>query len=435
MNTLLTNAKILTMDQATPQLLQGAVGIIDNTIALVSDDSSAIDSFKAQHTDLQIIDCRGKLLMPGLINCHTHVAMTLQRGTGDDIELMSWLNDYVWPFEAIQDDDDIEAGARLGIAEMLLGGTTTFVDMYWSEHSIAQAVKDMGIRAHLGESCLPVRMEQFEQNLPKLIEAAACCSRVTASIAPHAPYTCPPELLKRCAELSEQHHLPLMIHLAETLAESHDIEMRYQTTPTKYLHQNNILKPDTLLAHCVHLSDEDQDIIKSQGSTMTHNPQCNMKIASGVAPIVDYLSKGINCTIGTDGTCSNNDLDLWDEMRTASFLQKISTMNATALPPYEILKMATVNGARALGMDGKLGVIREGALADLIMIDIWKPHYRPHYDLVASLIYCGKGSDVDTVIIDGKVLVSGGTLLDTDLESLCQDVERRTQAIFTKMRS
>lgn len=433
MNILLLNAKILTMDQPTPELLEGAVGIQDNKIALVSDDQNRIALYAEQHPEARVIDCRGKLLMPGLINCHTHVAMTLQRGTGDDIELMKWLNDYVWPFEAAQSDDDIEAGARLGVAEMLLGGTTTFADMYWSEHAIAKAVESLGIRAHLGESCLPARLAQFEENLPKLVAATKGCDRITACVAPHAPYTCPPELLKRCREVAEEYKLPLHIHLAETLDEERDIEARYGVSPTKYLLQNDILKPTTLLAHSIHLSDEDRDIIKSNGCSVVHNPQCNMKIASGVAPVIDMLQRGVNATMGTDGTCSNNDLDMWDEMRTASFLQKITTMDATALPPYDILKMATVNGAAALGRAGELGIIREGALADILMIDIWKPHYRPHFNIVSSLIYCGKAADVDMTIVNGEILVEDGKLVDVDLDSLCRDVEERTKSIFDRM--
>ncbi len=433
-NTLFVNAQILRMEENSSELIHGAVGVVGNYIALVSDSKERIESFISQTPDLEVVDCHGSLLMPGLINTHTHVAMTLQRGTGDDIELMEWLNDRVWPFEDLQSDEDIEAGARLGVAEMLLSGTTTFYDMYWSEHYVANAVEDMGIRAVLAESCLPARMENFEGNLPKLIERAASSSRITAAIGPHAPYTCPPEVLERCVELSKEHGLPITIHLSESPTEAGIIKDLYDATSTEYLAKHGILAPSTILSHSIHLSDSDQAIIKQSGASVAHNPQCNMKIASGVAPITNLTALGVNCGLGTDGVCSNNDLDMWDEMRTASFLQKLSTMQSTAMPAYEILKMATRNGAKAIGMEGKLGVIAEGALADIIVMDIWRPHYRPHYDIVSSLVYCGKAADVDMVMVDGVMLVRGHELQGVDVEGLCKDVEQRTASIFARMK-
>ncbi len=435
MSTLFFNAQILTMTQSTPSLLKGAVGVVGSRITLVSNSDEAISHFEQQNPTAQKIDCGGKVLMPGLINTHTHVAMTLQRGTGDDTELMPWLNNIVWPFEALQSDEDIEAGARLGIAEMLLGGTTTFVDMYWSEHIIANAVEQLGIRAYLGESCLEgERMEIFEKNLPQLIERASKCERITPMIAPHAPYTCSAELFKRCVELSNKHQLSLMTHLAETRSEVETISERYQMTPTEYLDSCGMITDKTILAHSIYLTQEDMQRIKAKGAHIAHNPQCNMKLASGVAPIAEMLEKGVSCSLGTDGVCSNNDLDMWDEMRTASFLQKLTTGNPTAMPAYQVLQMATVNGAKAIGREGDLGVIAEGAMADIIIVDILKTHHRPQHDLVSSLVYCGKASDVDKVMIDGELLVDNSTLLNCDIETICSDVERRSKQIFDKMK-
>ena len=331
-----------------PRTFTGAVGVADRRLALVSDDPRRIEAFRREHPGVREIDGTGKVLMPGLINTHCHVAMTLQRGYADDIALMKWLHEYIWPFEAQQTPDEIVLGAEMGIVEMLLGGVTTFVDMYWHENRIAEAVRRLGIR-----------------------------------------------------------------HL-DTLG---------------------ILDDRTIGAHCVHVDDGDIRILRERGVAVSHNPQSNMKISSGIAPIARMHSEGVLCTIGTDGTCSNNDLDMWDEMRTASFLQKVATMDPCVLPAYEILKMATVNAARAIGHAGELGVIKEGALADFILIDAVKPHLMPVYNMVANLIYCGKAADVDTVVVNGEIVVEGRRIEGVDLSNLCfqvqhtaEDIARRTAA-------
>lgn len=423
------------MTTAEPILMLGAVGVVDSRIALVSQDQPRIEAFEAQHPQCRKIDCLGKILMPGLINTHTHVAMTLQRGMGDDVELMPWLNNIVWPFEARQSDDDIEAGARLGIAEMLLGGTTTFMDMYWSESSVAKAVEELGIRAVLGESCLEGMMESYEQKLTKVLEHAAKCDRITAIVAPHAPYTCPPAVLDRCRELAEQHNLMTHIHLAETRDEVKTINELYGLTPTQYLDKFGFLTDSTILAHSIYLTEEDIELIKLRGCSIAHNPQCNMKISSGVAPLPALLKAGVRVTIGTDGVCSNNDLDMWDEMRTASLLHKLTSGSPTVLPAYEILKMSTIEAAKAIGRQGELGIIAEGALADIVVLNTNRIHYRPHHDLISSIIYCGKAADIEYVMVDGKLLVEEYQLLGVDIEAICSDVEVRSRTIIDSMNS
>ncbi len=429
-STIFKGAKILTMCDSAPSIFEGAVGVVGNKIAMVSADSATIEAFCFSHPEAHVIDSRGKLLMPGLINTHCHVAMTLQRNSGDDIELMEWLNDTVWPFEARQSEEDIVAGARLGVAEMLLSGTTTFVDMYWSEQHIASAIREMGIRAVLGESCLEGRMPSFEKNLSELVEVAKTSSRITAAVAPHAPYTCTPEIYKRCAELAKEHNIMLITHLDEAPTERATIQEMYNLSPTEYLDKQGMLTPSTILAHSIHLTPSDVALIAERGAHIAHNPQCNMKIASGAAPITSYIEAGVNIGIGTDGVCSNNDLDMWDEMRTGAFLQKLSTGHATAMPAYQMLKMATVNGAKAVGQEGRLGVIKEGALADIILLDISRPHYRPIHNIASAILYCGKAADVATVMVDGEILVDNYTLLGADLEAICSDVEQRSTKIF-----
>ena len=418
-----------------PRTFTGAVGVADRRLALVSDDPRRIEAFRREHPGVREIDGTGKVLMPGLINTHCHVAMTLQRGYADDIALMKWLHEYIWPFEAQQTPDEIVLGAEMGIVEMLLGGVTTFVDMYWHENRIAEAVRRLGIRAMLGASYLDTSWEAFADDVERMIATTGDCDRIRLAVAPHSPYTCSPESLQRGKELARRHGLWFMTHISETEDEVRIVRERYGTTSVRHLDALGILDDRTIGAHCVHVDDGDIRILRERGVAVSHNPQSNMKISSGIAPIARMHSEGVLCTIGTDGTCSNNDLDMWDEMRTASFLQKVATMDPCVLPAYEILKMATVNAARAIGHAGELGVIKEGALADFILIDAVKPHLMPVYNMVANLIYCGKAADMDTVVVNGEIVVEGRRIEGVDLSNLCfqvqhtaEDIARRTAA-------
>lgn len=417
-----------------PEILKGSVGIVGNKIACVTSDAERIDAFRIEHPDRREIDGTGKLLMPGLINTHCHVAMTLQRSMADDIELIEWLNKHIWPFEAVQTAEDVAVGAELGIAEMLLGGTTTFVDMYWDEPTIADVVQKTGIRALLGVCFLDSRMANFERELPQVVAKSKECSRVMVSVAPHAPYSCSTENLKRGVELSRQYNLPITTHIAESPSEDKTIRDLYGVSAVEYLDSLGVLNERTIAAHCIHLADNDIAILKARGVNVAHNPQSNMKISSGIAPIERLRSEGINCTIATDGTCSNNDLDMWDEVRSATFLQKVATMNPTAMPAYEALRMVTANSAKALGMEGALGVVKEGALADIILVDTEKPHFYPRHNIVNSLVYCGQAADVDTVIVDGEILVEERKIVGTDIKELCNRAEQTTRQIMSRIK-
>ncbi|MEG1622640.1 MAG: amidohydrolase [Alistipes sp.] len=428
---LLTHATILPMTASDDAIrtITGAVGIIDNRISLLTGHAATVEAFRAAHPDLREIDCSGKVLMPGLINTHCHVPMTLQRSYADDIPLMKWLYDYIWPFEAKQTSEDIQLGAELGIVEMLLGGVTSFVDMYWAEAAIADVAERMGIRALLCSSCLDANMEVFEADLAALVAKTKQSRRIRAGVAPHAGYTVSATNLKRCAELCRQYDIRMTTHIAETLDETQIIGEKMEMSPVAYMDSLGLLNDHLIAAHCVHVSAEDCQILHDRGVHVAHNPSSNMKISSGIAPLEAMRLQGVSCTIGTDGTCSNNDLDMWEEMRNASFLQKVSTMDPLAVPAYEILKMATVNGAQALGYGDELGVIREGALADLILIDMQKPHLCPVHDLVSNLLYCAKAADVDTVIVDGEILVEGRRVVGVDLPALFAKVQRVATAI------
>ncbi len=391
------------------------------------------ETFLRQNPSCEIIECEGKAVMPGLINTHTHVSMTLMRNYADDMELMEWLTQHIWKFEAELSVEDIAAGARLGIAEMLLGGTTTFVDMYWSDFEIAKVVDQMGIRALLAESVLDGREGFFVRDMDRLREVSKDMSRVECAVGPHAPYTCSAATLALARDYAAQHNLPITIHLSETLSEQETIKERYGCTPAEYLDREGMLSERTILAHAIYLSDSDIELIASRGCSIAHNAQSNLKLASGIAPVVKYMRGGINCTIATDGASSNNDLDMWEELRTASLLQRVVEMDPAALDAYKTLLMATRYGARAIGRSD-LGVLREGATADIIVVDLSAVHLRPRHNVVSSLVYCAKSSDVSDVLVDGVVRVRGGVLMGVDLESEIRDVEARCRRIVEKLR-
>ena len=434
MTLLLNNCTILPMTEAADgsRSFTGSVGIAGNRIALVTREGAAAEAFRAAHPGVREIDCTGRVLMPGLINAHCHAAMTLQRSYADDIALMEWLHDYIWPFEAKQTPAEIALGAELGVVEMLLGGTTSFVDMYWSEAAIADPVQRLGIRALLGACYLDTNMETFERDLCDALDKTRGCERVRIAVAPHSGYTCSPENLVYGKELARKYGLHYTTHIAETHDESRIIRERYGRTPVAHLDALGVLDDRTIGAHCVHVSEEDIAVLRDRGVAVAHNPQSNMKISSGVAPVEAMRRAGVCCTIATDGPCSNNDLDMWEEMRSASFLQKSATQNPCAVPAYEILKMATVNAARAIGYGGELGVVREGAIADLILVDMRKPHLCPVHDLVSNLVYCGKASDVETVIVNGEIVVEERRVRGVDTADLMQRIQAAAEAIRSR---
>ena len=378
---LFSNATVLPMTAAgnAPRTFAGWVGVDGNRIALVTESETAAAEFRAAHPGLREFDCRGKLVMPGLVNTHCHAAMTLQRSLADDIALMEWLHDYIWPFEARQTADDVALGMTLGVVEMLLGGVTSFVDMYYFENRCVETVERLGIRAMLGCNYFDSNVDEVMPQVEEAVRLAAGCDRVQIALAPHSPYTVSPENLLRGKRLADKYGLHLMIHI----------------------------------------SDSDIETLAARGVAVSHNPQSNMKISSGVAPVERMRAAGALVTVGTDGTCSNNDLDMFEEVRTAAFLQKSATGDPVALPAWEALRLATANGARAMGYaDGELGVVREGALADLIVVDLQKPHLQPVNDVVSNLVYCGKASDVDTVVVDGRIVVENRCVAGVDLPAL-----------------
>ncbi len=415
MNILIEECQVVAMTDEP--VFEGTLGIRGNRIELVSHvaDGEAhvrrVEQFvEACGDDLRRVEGRGLAAMPGLVNIHGHAPMTLMRGYADDIPLFEWLNEWIWPFEANLTPEDVARGAGMAVEEMLRGGTTTCVDMYWMEASVGEAMGRGGIRAVVCPTFIDAKFDGFERDfhavMDRLVTPKAFNGRLTAMIAPHSPYMCSEEHLRRAVERSEQYGLGINIHLAETLAEIETIYKRYGCTPTEYLQSVGLFERPVLAVHGVHLTEGDMDMLAHAGAAVAHNPQSNMKLASGTAPVARMLEKGITVGLGTDGAASNNDLDMWEEMRSASFLQKLATRNPTVLPAHRMLRMATIEGAKAIGMADRIGSLEEGKLADVILIDLRRPHLQPVHDLVANLAYCGKAADVVMTIVDGEVVFS-----------------------------
>ena len=434
MNLLIKGCTILPMtaSESDPcKYFVGNIGIADGKILFADAEPASVDRFRARsHEPLEEIEGEGMVALPGFINLHNHVSMSLMRSYADDMPLMPWLNDKIWPFEAKLNGEDIYLGAKLGIAEMLLGGTTTFVDMYWHSDRVADAVSEMGIRGVVCPTFVGAHYDNFEPEAIRMAEKyGSKKGRIQIMLAPHAAYTCPPDTLKKALKIADRYGLGIQIHVSETLDEQRMIREQYGKTPVAHLRDVGLFERPVLAAHCVYVDEADMEIMARCGVSVAHNPQSNMKLASGIAPVSRMLEAGINVGIGTDGPSSNNDLDMWEELRTASLLQKVATLNPCALTAYQTLRMATVHGAKAIGREGELGVIAPGALADLILVDMRRPHLSPQNDLIANLVYCGKASDVDTVIVDGQVVVKEHQLLMADVQTLCCEAGERVGEI------
>ena len=435
MNILIKNGTILPMNIAddSPKYFTGHLAIEGNRIAFVSSNKADADNFLASHKEnCKVIDATGQIVMPGLINTHTHVAMSLLRGISDDVPLMEWLNEHIWPVEGKMGYDEVLTGARLGTLEMLKGGTTTFVDMYPYEEAVAEAAETAGIRAYVSPCSMDFRMAHFEEDWRAVQKRFSNSELVSMLIGPHAIYTCSPENMQRSIELSEELNTGIHIHHAETKDEENTVRERYGVNPTEYLNNVGMLKRPVLAAHCVCMSDNDIKIFAENNVSVAYNAQSNMKLASGIAPVAKMIDAGINVTIGTDGASSNNDLDMWDEMRTASLLQKVSTLNPCVLPAYQILQMATVNGAKAIGKEGELGILAENALADVILVDFEKPHLYPHTNIISELVYSCHASDVNTVIVNGNIVVENRSCTTMDETKVCTDAQNTIDRLLNQ---
>lgn len=354
-----------------------------------------------------IYDASGEAIVPSFFNTHTHAAMTLLRGYADDMELFTWLNDHIWPFEAKMTAQDIYNGSRLAVLEMIRSGTTFFCDMYWMMEETAKAVEEMGIRAALGVSLMDRLGEEKIAADLRFLETwkSPCASRIELAIAPHAVYTAGPELLERCAQAARSNGQRLTIHVSETRQEVEDCIRTRGMSPVRWLDKLGVLGPNVVAAHCVYVDSEEMDIMAERGVAVAHNPCSNMKLASGVFPAAKFAAAGCNITIGTDGTSSNNNLDMREEMKFASLLAKV-TNNSETLPAAEVFKWATANGAKAFGLNA--GVIEKGALADAVLLNLNNERLTPNYNLTSNWVYAADSRAISSVLCDGRFVMQKG---------------------------
>jgi 5-methylthioadenosine/S-adenosylhomocysteine deaminase len=378
----------------------------------------------------ETIHAQGMVAMPGLINAHQHSAMTLLRGFSDDLKLMDWLEKKMLPAEERMDSEDIYWGAQLAMAEMIRSGTTAFADMYIQMDTIAAAVQESGMRASLTRGLVFLqddggrRMQEAIDLVDKWSGAAN--GRITTMLGPHAPYTCPPEPLSEVIELARTRSIPIHIHLAETKEEIVKIREKYGQTPTEYLyHLGMFEKTHVLLAHCVHLTHRDIGYLRGMRGGIAHNPVSNLKLGCGIAPVTEMTAQGLTVGLGTDGAGSATTLDMFAEIKAAAWLQKVDHGDPTRLPAKRALQMATIDSARLLGIDGQVGTLEEGKRADVILIDLKKPHLQPVHNLYALLAYSATGADVDTTIVDGRMLMRNRQLLTIPEDELFRQVAQR----------
>jgi len=412
---IIKNGTVLTMDSNNSIFENGFLCVQGDTITHIGD--SAIESYKAK----KIIDAMGGLILPGLVNAHTHAAMSLFRGLADDLPLMEWLNGYIFPAESKMDAEFVYTGTRLALAEMIMSGTTTFCDMYLFEDEVAKAAKEVGVRCLVGEVIYDFPSPNYGpvEKALEYSESLICKwkddSIISIAVEPHSLYTCSPELLTKANELAVKHQVPLIIHVAETLSEINEIKEKYAKTPVEHLDSLKILGPHLIADHCVHLQQSDIITMAERGIKVVHNPESNMKLSSGIAPVPEMLAQGLTVGLGTDGCASNNNLDLFAEMDTAAKIHKVNTMDPTAMDALSVLKMATIEGAAVLGLVDITGSLEIGKKADVIVVDTYKPHLIPMYNATSHLVYSAGGSDVRHSVINGQLVMENRILLTLDL--------------------
>ena len=418
---LILNGTVVTMDQKRRVIDDGGVAVKGGRIVAVGTRRDIVRRF----TSGQTIDARGKLVIPGLINGHTHIPMTLFRGLADDLDLQDWLTQYIFPAEAKNVSEEfVRAGTRLGLAEMIRGGTTTYCDMYYFEDAIADETAKAGVRGVLGETVIdfPVAdnktYEQAMAYVERFVSKWKGHELITPAIAPHAPYTVSEEHLKIARAFSDRTGAPIVIHISETKREVDDSIKAKGTSPVEYLSRIGFLNDRVIAAHMVWPTANELGILKRAGVGVVHNPQSNMKLASGVAPVPKMIAEGLRVGLGTDGAASNNDLSMWEEMDTVAKLHKVFSGDPKVISAEEAFELATIRSAQALHMEKEIGSIETGKRADLVLVDAGSLNQVPFYNIYSQLVYATKTSDVQTVVINGRVVMRDRRLLTLDEESI-----------------
>lgn len=384
----------------------------------------------------EVVDGKGKLATAGMVNTHGHVSMTLLRSYADDMALMDWLENKIWPIEAKMDAEDIYWGAMLGIVEMLKGGTTAFADMYGPYmERVAEAVAETGMRANLCRGLIGLAPDKDV----KLAENDALAEswqnydegRIRVSYGPHAPYTCPLDYLEKVIAAAKNHNAELQMHLCETKFEVESYKKEHGITPIEMMDKLGMFDLGTIAAHCVHLTDNDMDIMAAKNVRVAHNPQSNLKLASGIAPVEKMLAKGIVVGLGTDGASSNNNLDMLEECRAAAMLHKATSFDPLVVPAAKAWDMATVDGANVLGFKD-CGKLEAGQQADIVLWDMHKPYWYPRHNKLSLLVYAASAYDADTVFVAGRKVVEQGRLVTFDEEKIYAEAEACAKRLLTK---
>ncbi len=417
MKKLIKNAYILDMVGEESNIRKSDILIQDNRIAKIKTEINEEADEK--------INAKNMIVMPGLVNTHTHLAMSIFRGYKDDQKLMDWLENAIFPVEDKLEPDDIYWNSYLSCIEMIKSGTTTCNDMYFGMNKVIESIEDTGLRAvvawcmtddAIGDKVEKTREYAQKYNIPE--------SRIKIFTSPHAPYSCNPNTIKLCVDLAKELHTGLHIHLSETLAEEKTIYEKYDKRGTEYLNDLGVFDVPVVLAHGIYISDSDIDILKNIKGGISHNPISNCKLSSGICDVVKLRKNGISVGLGTDGIGSTTTLDMFEEMKMASYLQKVKTKRPTSITAYEVLKMATIEGAKVLGLENEIGTLEVGKKADMIFIKTDKIHLCPENDICTNIAYSANGADVDTVMIDGKVIMQNRKMLYSNEKEVMKQVKK-----------
>ena len=429
---------VVTMDARKSVIENGAVAVRRGEIVAVGESRDVLRRYASRQT----INAGGKVVIPGLINTHTHIPMSLFRGIADDLDLNEWLTKYIFPAEGKNVNEDfVRAGTRLGLAEMIRGGTTTYCDMYYFEDAIADETARAGMRGVLGETIIrfPVADNKTPEDALRYSERYVNRWRnhslIVPALAPHAPYTLTTDHLRAVKSLADRLNAPVLIHVAETQKEVADISKEFGARPVEYLDRIGFLNNRTIAAHVVFANPNEIEILNRRGVGVAHNPQSNMKLASGVAPVPQMLERGVRLGLGTDGAASNNDLNMWEEMDSAAKLHKVFSGDPKVVSAEQAFQMATIGGARALHLENKIGSLEAGKRADIVVVDFDSLHQTPFYNVYSHLVYATKASDVRTVVIDGRVVMLNRRLLTLDENAIKKNATLYRQKIIKSLSS
>jgi 5-methylthioadenosine/S-adenosylhomocysteine deaminase len=427
---------VVTMDGSRRVIEDGGIAVKSGRIVAVG----ATAEIERAYTAREVVNAAGKVVIPGLINGHTHVPMVLFRGLADDLDLQEWLTKYIFPAEAKNVTEDfVRVGTRLGLAEMVRSGTTTYCDMYYFEDAIADETSKAGMRGVLGETIIDFPVADNKTNAEAMAYAEKFVGRwknnplIIPAIAPHAPYTVSEEHLKAIRAFSDRTGAPIVTHISETKFEVDESIKAKGASPVDYLNRIGFLNNRVIAAHMVWPTAEELGLLKKLGVGIVHNPQSNMKLASGVAPVPEMLKENLPVGLGTDGAASNNDLNLWEEMDTAAKLHKVISKDPKVVTAEEAFEMATLRGARALHMEKEIGSIEKGKRADLVIVDLDDLNQTPFYNIYSDLVYATKAADVRTVIVEGRVIMRDRRLLTLNEETIKADARRYRQRIIESL--